>query len=60
MTLNSTTHIQIQSMGDENVSLTGAEGLFIQTATDQVELVEEVNGKSERCCLKQRFIVQLR
>ncbi|MGR6545222.1 HNH endonuclease [Paenibacillus tundrae] len=55
--LNSTTHIQIQSMGDVNisggnVSLTGAEGLFIQTATDHVELVEEVNGKSEKVLLE--------
>ncbi|MCM3170796.1 phage late control D family protein [Paenibacillus sp. MER 99-2] len=57
VTLNSTTHIQIQSMGDVNisggnVSLTGAEGLFIQTATDHVELVEEVNGKSEKVLLE--------
>ncbi|WP_162248971.1 hypothetical protein [Paenibacillus sp. Root52] len=57
MTLNSTTHIQIQSMGDVNisggnVSLNGAEGLFIQTATDHVELVEEVNGKSEKVLLE--------
>ncbi|MEY8747007.1 hypothetical protein AB9M62_48565 [Bacillales bacterium AN1005] len=35
-----------------NVSLTGAEGLFIQTATDHVELVEEVNGKSEKVLLE--------
>ena len=52
VTLNSTTHVQIQSMGDVTISggsvmLTGAEGLFIQTAMDHVELVEEENGKSE-------------
>ncbi|WP_145046721.1 hypothetical protein [Paenibacillus xylanexedens] len=35
-----------------NVSLTGAEGLFIQTATDHMELVEEVNGKSEKVLLE--------
>lgn len=57
VTLNSTTHIQIQSMGDVNISggnvtLTGTEGLYIQTATDHVELVEEVNGKSEKVLLE--------
>ncbi|OZQ56606.1 hypothetical protein, partial [Paenibacillus taichungensis] len=44
VTLNSTTHVQIQCMGDLNisgasVSLEGKEGLYIQTMTDHVELV---------------------
>ncbi|CAI6084110.1 hypothetical protein PAECIP112173_04182 [Paenibacillus sp. JJ-100] len=57
VTLNSTTHVQIQSMGDLNisgasVSLEGAEGLYIQTMADHVELVEEVNGKSEHILLE--------
>ncbi|WP_426252881.1 HNH endonuclease [Paenibacillus pabuli] len=57
VTLNSTTHVQIQCMGDLNingasVSLEGTEGLYIQTMTDHVELVEEVNGKSENVVLE--------
>ncbi|MGC5775256.1 DNA/RNA non-specific endonuclease [Paenibacillus pabuli] len=44
-------------MGDLNingasVSLEGTEGLYIQTMTDHVELVEEVNGKSENVVLE--------
>ncbi|MGV2881903.1 hypothetical protein [Paenibacillus taichungensis] len=57
VTLNSTTHVQIQCMGELNisgasVSLEGTEGLYIQTMTDHVELVEEVNGKSENVVLE--------
>ncbi|QOS76679.1 hypothetical protein JNUCC31_17675 [Paenibacillus sp. JNUCC31] len=57
VTLKSTTHVQIQCMGDLNisgasVSLEGTEGLYIQTMTDHVELVEEVNGKSENVVLE--------
>ncbi|WP_272039725.1 DNA/RNA non-specific endonuclease [Paenibacillus sp. JJ-100] len=57
VTLNSTTHVQIQSMGDLNisgasVSLEGTEGLYIQTMAGHVELVEEVNGKSEHILLE--------
>ncbi|MGW7161941.1 DNA/RNA non-specific endonuclease [Paenibacillus taichungensis] len=57
VTLNSTTHVQIQCRGDLNISgasisLEGTEGLYIQTMTDHVELVEEVNGKSENVVLE--------